>query len=43
MVEKSPVVNESGQEAYEESPEYLREVLKYAVEIGSSLRLQVDS
>jgi len=43
MVEKSPVVNGDAQKAYEESPEYLREVLKYAVEIGASLRLQVDS
>lgn len=43
MVEKSPVVNGNAQETYEESPEYLREVLRYAVEIGASLRLQMDS
>ena len=28
---------------YEDSPEYLRDVLKYVVEIGASLRLQVDA
>jgi signal transduction histidine kinase len=43
MVEKSSVINGDAQNTYEESPEYLREVLKYAVEIGASLRLQMDS
>ncbi|MGH2508296.1 MAG: GAF domain-containing protein, partial [Ktedonobacteraceae bacterium] len=28
---------------YENSPEYLRDVLKYVVEIGASLRLQMDT
>jgi signal transduction histidine kinase len=28
---------------YETSPEYLRDVLKYVVEIGASLRLQIDT
>ena len=43
MAENIPATaGDTGRE-YENSPEYLRDVLKYVVEIGSSLRLQVDS
>ncbi len=34
---------DNGQRDYENSPDYLREVLKSVVDIGSSLRLQMDT
>jgi len=37
------VANDNKQREYENSPEYLREVLQCVVEIGASLRLQTDT
>lgn len=38
-----PVVDSEVRRAYETSPEYLHDVLRYIVEIGASLRLQMDT
>ena len=38
-----PVGSGEGHREYELSPEYLRDVLRYVVEIGASLRLQMDT
>lgn len=43
MAENNPAANGSASREYENSPEYLRDVLKYVVEIGASLRLHMES
>lgn len=43
MAENNPAANGSVSREYENSPEYLRDVLKYVVEIGASLRLHMES
>lgn len=43
MAENNPPATGNVGRDYEDSPVYLRDVLKYVVEIGASLRLQMDS
>lgn len=43
MTEDNLATRKNTQEHYETTPDYLRDVLKYVVEIGASLRLQMDT